>query len=261
MDWELATRLGAFVAVFGAMAFAEARVPLRAALRGRRWMTNLGLVALDSLLVRLIFPAAAVGAALHAEALGFGLFNGLSWPFWLECLLAFVILDFAIWAQHVAVHHIPLLWRLHRVHHADEAMDVTTGLRFHPLEILLSMALKIGLVYLLGAAALAVLLFEVALNAAAIWSHANITLPRRADRLLRLLVVTPDMHRSHHSVERSEHDSNFGFFLSVWDRLFKVWTDQPAKGQGGVEIGLKPWRDGRSAGFLWSLALPFRRRP
>lgn len=260
MDWDLAARLTVFLAVFGGMAFAEARAPLRHALRGRRWATNLGLVVLDSALVRLAFPAAAVGAALHAEAVEFGLLSFVEWPFWLECLLAFVVLDLAIWAQHVAVHHIPVLWRLHQVHHADEAMDVTTGLRFHPAEILFSMALKIGLVYALGAPALAVLLFEIALNAAAIWSHANITLPPAVDRVLRIVVVTPDMHRAHHSIERREHDTNFGFFLSVWDRLFGVWTESPAKGQGGVEIGLRPWRDGRSAGFLWSLALPFRCR-
>lgn len=263
MEWEATLRLTVFLSVFALMAFWEWRAPRRARAIGRerRWTTNLGLVVIDTIVVRLLFPAAAVGAAFDAAAMGWGLFNHTDWPIWIEILLAFLILDFAIWAQHVIFHHVPLLWRFHMVHHADEEMDVTTGLRFHPVEIALSMAIKIGLVYLLGAAALAVIIFEVALNAAAMWSHSNLRLPGAVDRFVRVFIVTPDMHRSHHSVERSEHDTNFGFFLSIWDRLFGVYTETPEGGHLGVKIGVKPVRDGRSARLPWALAAPFRRSP
>ncbi|MEM7546083.1 MAG: sterol desaturase family protein [Pseudomonadota bacterium] len=262
MDWETPVRLSVFLGVFAVMALWESTAPRRARSYGRsaRWTTNLGLVVVDTIIVRLLFPAAAVGAAFDAAAMGWGLFNHTGWPLWLEVVLAFVILDFAIWLQHVVFHHVPVLWRFHMVHHADEEMDVSTGLRFHPVEIALSMLIKIGLVYALGAAALAVIIFEVALNAAAMWSHSNTRLPRGLDRLVRMVVVTPDMHRSHHSVERTEHDTNFGFFLSVWDRLFGVYTETPAGGHEGVRLGLKPWRDGQSTRLAWSLAAPFRRR-
>lgn len=263
MDGEATLRLTVFLSVFALMAIWEWRAPRRprAIGRERRWTTNLGLVVIDTIVVRLLFPAAAVGAALDAGAMGWGLFNALGWPWWVEVALAFLILDFAIWLQHVVFHHVPFLWRFHMVHHADEEMDVTTGLRFHPVEIALSMLIKIGLVYALGAAALAVILFEVALNAASMWSHSNLRLPTAADRVIRRFVVTPDMHRSHHSVERREHDTNFGFFLSVWDRLFGVYTETPEGGHEGVRIGVKPVRDGRSARLPWALAAPFRRGP
>lgn len=262
MEWEPVARLGVFVAVFAVMAAWEAWRPLvpRALPRGRRWASNLGLVAIDTAVVRLLFPAAAVGAALDAEAMGWGLFNALDWPFWLEVLIVCILLDLAIWAQHVVFHFTPVLWRFHMVHHADRDLDVTTGLRFHPVEIAASMLIKIGLVYLLGAAALAVILFEIALNASAMWSHSNLRLSPRVERVIRWIVVTPDMHRTHHSIERHEHDTNFGFFFSVWDRLFGLYTKTPEKGREGVEIGLKPWRGGQSARLGWSLALPFRRR-
>lgn len=259
MDWEPAARLTVFLSIFALMALWEWRAPRRETPRGRRWASNLAIVALDTAVVRLLFPAAAVGAAFDAEAMGWGLFNALAWPYWLEAVIVFVFLDFAIWAQHVVFHRVPLLWRFHMVHHADEAMDVTTGLRFHPVEIALSMAIKIGLVYLLGAPALAVILFEIALNAGSMWSHSNLRLPEGPERWARRVIVTPDMHASHHSVDRAEHDSNFGFLFSFWDRLFRVYTERPAKGYDGVVLGLKPFRDGRSAQLLWSLALPFRR--
>ena len=261
MTSEPTIRLAVFLGVFLLMAIWEWRAPRRTREIGRerRWTTNLGLVVVDTIIVRLLFPAAAVGAALDASANGWGLFNATDWPLWLEVFAAFVILDFAIWLQHVVFHHAPLLWRFHMVHHADEEMDVTTGLRFHPVEIAMSMAIKIGLVYLLGPAAVAVVIFEVALNAAAMWSHSNLRLPLRLERIVRFVIVTPDMHRSHHSVERREHDTNFGFFFSFWDRLFGVYTETPDGGHDGVKIGLKPWRDGSSAKILWALALPFRR--
>ncbi|WP_340109287.1 sterol desaturase family protein [Pikeienuella sp. HZG-20] len=260
MIGEAALRLIFFIAVFAAMALWEWRAPLRPTARGRRWVGNLGLTALNTVVVRLLFPAAAVGAALDASAKGWGLFNALDWPVWLEGAIVFLALDFAIWAQHVVFHHVPALWRLHQVHHADEAMDVTTGFRFHPGEIAISMAVKIGLVYLLGAAALAVVAFEIALNAAAMFSHSNLRLGPRVERALRRVIVTPDMHRSHHSIHRREHDTNFGFLLSIWDRMFRVYTKDPAEGHEKMRIGLPEWRDGRTAGFIWSLVLPFRKR-
>ncbi|MEL7465298.1 MAG: sterol desaturase family protein [Pseudomonadota bacterium] len=260
MENEPVIRLSVFLGVFLLCAGWEALRPKRDRVltRARRWSANIGLVVVDTFVVRLLFPAAAVGAAVDASTQGWGLFNQTDWPLWLEVLAAFVILDFAIWVQHVVFHKVPFLWRFHMVHHADEEMDVTTGFRFHPVEIAASMAIKIGLVYALGAAAVAVILFEVMLSAAALWSHSNTRLSERVERIVRWFVVTPDMHRSHHSVERREHDTNYGFFLSVWDRLFGQYTETPEGGHDGVRIGLKPWRDGQSASLLWAAAAPFR---
>ncbi|MEM7320774.1 MAG: sterol desaturase family protein, partial [Pseudomonadota bacterium] len=173
-------------------------------------------------------------------------------------LVAILCLDFAIWLQHLVTHKVPVLWRLHRVHHADRDMDVTTAVRFHPVEIALSMGLKIGLVYGLGPSALAVLLFEILLNGTAMFSHANLAVPQWLDRVLRWVIVTPDMHRVHHSVKRSEHDSNYGFALSVWDRIFHTYQAQPAKGHDDMTVGLN-WQDDRPSRLGWSLALPFFR--
>lgn len=258
---EAAVRLAVFIGVFALMAAWEASRPrrMRALPRSKRWTSNLSIVVIDTIVVRLLFPVAAVGAALDAEARGWGLFNIIGLPAVVEIIAAFIIFDLAIWAQHVIFHRIPLLWRFHMVHHADEEMDVSTGLRFHPVEIAMSMAIKIVLVYLLGPAALAVVIFEIVLNVSAMWSHSNLHLPKGVDRIVRTVVVTPDMHTSHHSIERREHNTNFGFFFSFWDRLFGVYTDAPAAGHDGVKIGLKPWRDGRSAGLFWSLLAPFRR--
>jgi sterol desaturase/sphingolipid hydroxylase (fatty acid hydroxylase superfamily) len=261
MDGEPIIRLGVFLGVFAAMALWELTAPRRQLLLGRagRWTTNWAIAALDAAVVRLLFPLAAVGAAFDAGAGGWGLFNVLALPFWIEAALTLAALDFAIWAQHVASHRIPALWRLHQVHHADRDIDVTTAIRFHPAEIALSMALKIGLVYLLGADPAVVLAFEAILNGCALFNHANIRLPRGLDSALRLVIVTPDMHRVHHSVRRAEHDANFGFNLSVWDRLFGVYVDQPAGGHHGMTIGLPPYQSEAPARLGWSLALPFRR--
>ncbi|HXF53822.1 MAG TPA: sterol desaturase family protein [Hyphomicrobiaceae bacterium] len=261
---EAAVRFAAFAGIFAAMALLELAVPRRelSAPKGRRWLTNLSIVAIDSLLVRLMgtlaVPLVAVAAALWAEAQRIGLFNVLAWPDWLEVVIALVVLDFAIWLQHLASHKVPVLWRLHRMHHADLDVDVTTALRFHPIEIALSMLWKIVWVLLLGASALAVLLFEVILNGCAMFNHANIELPQRVDRLLRLLLVTPDMHRVHHSVRDREHDSNYGFNLSLWDRLFSTYTPQPEGGHRGMKIGLAYYRSDGPTRLLWSLAVPFR---
>lgn len=260
MGWEPVLRLGVFIGVFAAMAAWERFAPKRHLLESRpsRWTTNWMIAVIDTLVVRLLFPLAAVGAALDASAQGWGLFTWLDAPFWLAFVVSLVVFDFAVWAQHVVMHKVPVLWRLHQVHHADRDLDVTTAIRFHPIEIALSMLFKIGLVYALGAPAAAVVAFEVILNGCAMFNHANIRLPRSVDRALRLVIVTPDMHRIHHSIDRREHDANYGFNLSIWDRLFGVYIEEPAGGHHGMTLGLAPYQNDRPNRLLWSLLLPFR---
>ncbi|MGQ0566533.1 MAG: sterol desaturase family protein [Gemmobacter sp.] len=262
MTHELALRLAVFLGLFALFASWERLAPRRAPTRPRRarWTTNWGLVILDSLTLRLLailMPLLAVGAAVDAGRMGWGLFNRLDWPGWAELLLALVILDLALWAQHWLTHRVPLFWRFHRVHHADRDMDVTTAIRFHPVEIAASMGVKIGLVYLLGPSAVAVVLFEIVLNGTSLFNHANLAMPAGVERALRRVVVTPDMHRIHHSDRRAEHDSNFGFALSVWDRLFGTYRAEPDGGQHAMIVGLG-WQDDRPARLGWSLMLPFR---
>lgn len=264
MENEALIRLSIFLGLFALFAAAEAWAPRRARVqpRGHRWVTNWSITVVNTVILRLMavgLPLLAVGAAVDANAQGWGLFNAVTWPWWVEFLLAVLILDFAIWLQHLITHKIPVLWRLHRVHHADRDMDVTTAIRFHPVEIALSMILKIGLVYLLGPAALAVIVFEILLNGTAMFNHANIKLPLGVDRVLRMVLVTPDMHRVHHSVHRHEHDSNYGFALSIWDRIFGTYIPQPDKGHDGMTVGLE-WQDDRPSALGWSLALPFFRK-
>lgn len=264
MENEAAIRLTIFLGLFTLFAVAEALAPRRARQqpRNHRWTTNWGITIANTLMLRLMalaLPLLAVGAAADAQAQGWGLFNTLNWPIWVEVLLSVLILDFAIWAQHLVTHKVPFLWRLHRVHHADVDIDVTTAIRFHPIEIALSMLLKIGLVYLLGPAAFAVVLFEILLNGTAMFNHANWRLPLWLDRVLRLVLVTPDMHRVHHSVHQVEHDSNYGFALSIWDRWFGTYIAQPGGGHEAMEVGLE-WRDTRPSRLGWSLALPFLRK-
>jgi sterol desaturase/sphingolipid hydroxylase (fatty acid hydroxylase superfamily) len=226
--------------------------------RGRRWPSNIGVVALDTLLVRLLFPVTAVGVALLAEARGWGLFATLGLPAWASIVLGVMLLDLAIYLQHVLFHAVPALWRLHRMHHADLEFDVTTGARFHPIEILLSMGIKLGVVAALGVPALAVLIFEVLLNATSMFNHANVRIPKSIDRVLRWLVVTPDMHRVHHSIVRRETNSNFGFNLPWWDRLFGTYRDQPAAGHEGMTIGIEQFRDPQELRLDRMLVQPFR---
>jgi sterol desaturase/sphingolipid hydroxylase (fatty acid hydroxylase superfamily) len=257
---EATIRLGFFLGVFALMATWEVIAPSRARMltRVQRWSSNLGLVVLNTILLRLLFPAAAVGVALTVNAQGWGLLNALSWPFWLEVLLALIALDFAIWVQHVLFHAVPALWRLHRVHHDDLDYDLTTGARFHPIEIILSMLIKFAVIAALGPPVVAVILFEVILNAMAMFNHANIALPARVDRALRWLVVTPDMHRVHHSIEDDETNSNFGFNLSCWDRLLGTYRAQPRAGQQGMTIGIRQYREPKRVDRLdGMLALPF----
>jgi sterol desaturase/sphingolipid hydroxylase (fatty acid hydroxylase superfamily) len=261
-----AIRLAVFASVFLVMALFELAAPKRRLIapKGRRWLTNLGISVTGTVLIRLMamlaVPLAAIAAASYAETHGIGLLNQLDWPEWLKITVALLVLDLAIWAQHLASHKIPLFWRLHRVHHADRDIDVTTAVRFHPIEIGLSMLWKIAVVMAIGAAPLAVFLFEVILNACAMFNHANIALPAWLDRPLRLLIVTPDMHRVHHSVLWREHDSNYGFNLSVWDRLFRTYTAEPEGGHQGMTIGLTPYQSEAPTRFGWSLLLPFAQR-
>jgi sterol desaturase/sphingolipid hydroxylase (fatty acid hydroxylase superfamily) len=257
---EPVIRLGAFAAIFVAMALWELLAPRRPQAIGRlrRWPGNLGIVVLNTLLVRLAFPTAAVGVALLAESRGWGLFPALTAPPWLAVVAAVILLDLAIYLQHVLFHAVPALWRLHRMHHADLEFDVTTGARFHPIEILLSMAIKLGVVAALGAPAAAVLIFEVLLNATSMFNHGNVRLPQRFDRVLRWLVVTPDMHRVHHSVVPRETNSNFGFNLPWWDRLFGTYRAQPAAGHEAMTIGIEQFRDPRELRLDRMLLQPFR---
>ena len=257
---EPAIRLGVFAGIFAAMALWELLAPRRRQAIGRikRWPSNLGIVVLDTLLVRLIFPTAAVGVALLAELHGWGLVHVLGAPAWLAVMASVLLLDLAIYLQHVLFHAVPVLWRLHRMHHADLEFDVTTGARFHPLEILLSMVIKLGIVAALGAPAVAVLIFEVLLNATSMFNHGNVTLPQRFDRVLRWIVVTPEMHRVHHSILPRETNSNFGFNLPWWDRLFGTYCAQPAAGHEGMTIGIEQFRDPRELRLDRMLLQPFR---
>ncbi|NGN40167.1 sterol desaturase family protein [Mesorhizobium sp. CGMCC 1.15528] len=262
---EAFVRTAAFLVIFLAMALFELWSPrlerqeMAGALKSRRWFANLSLVVISSLVLRVIFPAAAVGAAAFAEAKGWGLLRAAGLDGVLGGIVAFVALDFAVWLEHVASHKLPVLWRIHRVHHADTGFDVTTGLRFHPLEILLSMIWKAGVVIALGAPVLAVLVFEIVLNGSSMFSHSNVRISPSVDRWLRKVIVTPDMHRVHHSTDRPETDSNYGFNFSFWDRLFKTYVGQPPKrGHDGMAIGLEQWRDEKPSRLGWLLALPFR---
>jgi sterol desaturase/sphingolipid hydroxylase (fatty acid hydroxylase superfamily) len=264
MENEALIRLSVFLGLFALLAAIETLAPRRrrAEPRGTRWVTNWAIVIIDTLTLRalaLALPLLAVGAAVDAQAQGWGVMNALDLPLWLAVLLTVLIFDFAIWAQHLITHKVPFLWRFHRVHHADRDIDVTTAIRFHPVEIALSMLLKIGLVYLLGAPALGIILFEIILNGTAMFNHANIRLPQWADAVLRRVIVTPDMHRVHHSVDRAEHDSNYGFALSIWDQVFGTYIPQPKGGHEEMTIGLE-WQDDRPSKLGWSLALPFRRK-
>ena len=257
---EVAFRLIAFVAVFAGMALWERlaprrdlRVPKRA-----RWTANLSLVALNTVLLRLLFPAAAVGAAALAAGRGWGLLTLVDLPAWTSVALSVVALDLAVYLQHVVFHAIPTLWRLHLVHHADLDFDVTTGLRFHPVEIVLSMPFKATLVVALGAPVLGVLVFEVLLNATSMFNHGNVRMPGALDRVLRAVLVTPDMHRVHHSVVRHEANSNFGFCLSWWDRLLGTYRAQPRAGHEQMTIGTEQLQDARNQTLGWLLRLPAR---
>ena len=263
MSYESAIRLGVFLGVFILVAAAEMLAPRRAltTAKGKRWFGNLGIVFINTLTVRALFPVAAVGMALLADEHGWGLLNNVEMPYWLVVVIAVVALDFIIYLQHVMFHAVPALWRLHMMHHADLDFDVTTGARFHPVEIIISMLIKLAAISVLGPPVLAVLIFEVVLNATAMFNHSNWRIPVAIDRVLRLFVVTPDMHRVHHSVIARETNSNFGFNLPWWDRLFGTYRAQPEQGHEGMTIGLTQFRDPKRLTLPWMLALPFIGKP
>ena len=257
---EIPIRLGFFFGVFALVALWELASPRRALTVSRavRWGNNLGLIFMNNAIVRLLFPAAAVGVAAFAGQQGWGLFNYVEVSFVVAVIASVIIMDFVIYLQHVMVHAVPVLWRLHRVHHADLDYDVTTGARFHTIEIILSMLIKFATILLLGPPILGVVIFEVVLNATAMFNHGNIKLPLAVDRVLRWFVVTPDMHRVHHSVEDDEANSNFGFNLPWWDRLFGTYRDQPRASHEGMTIGIHKYRDLKRVAWLpGMLALPF----
>ena len=263
MEWEGLIRLGAFLSVFGAVALWELAAPRRqrALSRRSRWPHNLGLLLVDTMVLRVLATSAAIGVALAAQERGWGLLNLVSLPSLVAFLVGVVLLDLVIYFQHVMFHAVPTLWRLHRVHHADLDIDVTTGIRFHPIEILISTVIKCAAVAAIGAPVVSVLIFEVLLNATAMFNHANASVPEPIERWLRWLVVTPDMHRIHHSVEYDESSSNFGFNLPWWDRLFGTYRARPRMGHSAMTIGVDAFRSPSDQRLDQLLIQPFRDTP
>jgi sterol desaturase/sphingolipid hydroxylase (fatty acid hydroxylase superfamily) len=261
MSREIVVRLATFVAGSLAMAVWETAAPRRPRIISRaiRWPANLGILALDTALVRLLFAALPFAIAVKTQEQGWGLLNAIPLPFWMKVACGVILLDFVIYLQHVMFHALPAFWRLHMMHHADLDFDFTTGGRFHPVEILLSAGIKMGAVAALGAPPLAFLLFEVLLNATSMFNHGNVSLPPVLDRVLRFVVVTPDMHRVHHSVIPRETNSNFGFNLPLWDRIGGTYRDQPSMGHDAMTIGLTRFLEAKRQTFLWMLLLPFRK--
>ncbi len=260
LEHESMVRLVGFLGVLAAISLAEQRWPRRpaSAPRALRWTNNVSLIVPSILIVRLCVPLLAVGTAIQADAHRAGLFNFTAFPPWVELVMAVLALDLGIYLQHRGLHAVPLLWRAHRVHHSDLDFDASTGLRFHPLEIVLSMLIKMTLVWFLGASAVAVVSFEVLLNATSLFNHANLLLPPRMDGWLRRLVVTPDMHRIHHSRRTAERSSNFGFSFPWWDRMFGTYREEPLAGHHAMEIGLSEFRDARDQTFWGLLLQPLR---
>ena len=259
MEQETVIRLGAFVVVFAIMAVFESLLPRRARVMRRsiRWFGNLSLATLNAVLVPLVMPLVALGMASLAQERGWGLFNLVEVPYWVAFVGSVIVLDFVIYLQHIMFHAVPVLWRLHRVHHSDVELDVSSGVRFHVIEILISMGIKVAAIMVIGPPVLAVLTFEVVLNATSMFNHANVRIPLGVDRALRLFLVTPDMHRVHHSVVRSETDSNFGFNLPWWDYLCGTYRGQPAAGHEGMTIGVPEFREERDSYPHRLLAQPF----
>ncbi|RLC30460.1 sterol desaturase family protein [Candidatus Woesebacteria bacterium] len=262
MNPEITIRLSFFFSIFILLALWELLNPRRAlgTSKKMRWFNNLVIVLLDTVIVRLLFPLVPMSMALLAQERGWGLFNNLGIPYLLEVTVAVLVLDFVIYLQHVLFHAVPLLWRFHMVHHADLDLDVTSGVRFHPIEIILSMGIKLAAVGSLGLPALAVFIFEILLNGTSMFNHSNVFIPLKLDRIIRLLIVTPDMHRVHHSVILRETDSNYGFTLSWWDRILGTYRAQPAKGHQWMTIGLSRFLDEKRQTLLWLLALPFLKK-
>jgi len=259
MNEDLIIRISAFGGILAVMAVWEMLAPRRqwTTAKAKRWIINLAMVGFNTLFIRAILASGAIGAAVLAGQEEVGIFHQVDWPWWVEVIIAVVLLDLVVYVQHVLMHAIPILWRLHMVHHSDVDIDVTTGVRFHPLEIALSMFIKIGAVILLGAAPIAVLMFEVLLNATSMFNHSNVHIPVHVDRILRWIVVTPDMHRIHHSVIPRETNRNFGFNLPWWDRILGTYLSDPDKGHEHMTIGLEHYRDPTRLTWLKLVALPF----
>lgn len=264
-DWipfhEATIRAAFFLGIFLILALGEFLFPKRPknidVPQKIRWVSNLSIVAFNNLVMRLILPLMAIDMAFLAQEYNWGIFNRYEIPYWLNIVLTIVILDLVIYLQHVMFHAVPIFWRLHRMHHADLDFDITTGIRFHPIEVLLSMGIKIGTVALIGASPLGVLIFEVLLNATSMFSHSNLKLPLSIDRIIRCGIVTPDMHRVHHSIQEHETNSNFGFNFSIWDRLFGTYLDQPSAGHLKMTIGITDFRNPKYLRFDWLLLIPF----
>jgi sterol desaturase/sphingolipid hydroxylase (fatty acid hydroxylase superfamily) len=259
MDNQLLIRLGFFFGILVVMFLWELIAPRRPLTTSKiiRWFSNLGLVLIDSIVVRLFFPTALAGIALLVQQRGWGLFNQFELPYLLKIIFSVLVLDLVIYLQHIVFHSVPLFWRLHMVHHTDMDIDVTTGVRFHPIEIILSMGIKMIVVVLIGAPAVAVLIFEIILNGTSMFNHGNVRYSQNIDSILRLLVVTPEMHRVHHSTIRWETNSNLGFNFPWWDRLFGTYRDQPAKGHLEMTIGLDQYKEPEKLTLRWLLVLPF----
>lgn len=259
MGNEAAVRFAFFFGILVIMAIWELLSPRRILNTSKkvRWMSNLGVVAVDTLVLRILFPLLAIHIAFMAQEKEWGLLHYLDLPPWLSVVIGVLFLDMIIYLQHIMFHAVPAFWRLHMMHHADLDFDVTTGLRFHPIEIIMSMFIKMGSVAAIGASPLAVIVFEILLNGTSMFNHGNIKMPFNVDKLLRLLVVTPDMHRVHHSVTIRETNSNFGFNFPWWDRLMGTYRAQPAAGHEGMTIGLSQFRDEKRNTLPWMLVLPF----
>jgi len=256
---EATIRMTFFVGIFVIVALIELAVPRRPLTTSKagRWFANIGIVIINTVVLRVLVPAGALGISVWIGRQGWGVFNYMNWPIWIEVILSVILLDFVIYLQHLMFHAVPLLWRLHMMHHADLDYDLTTGTRFHPIEIIISMGIKASAISVLGASPVAVIIFEVLLNGTAMFNHGNLYIPLGIDRILRLMVVTPDMHRVHHSVFPSETNSNFGFNLPWWDRLMGTYRAQPTKGHDGMTIGLNQFRDPARLTLPRIIALPF----
>ncbi len=263
LSHEPAIRFVFFVGILALMGFWELMAPRRpySTSKMSRWFSNLGIVVIDSLALRLAFPVTAVYIASQNESNGWGLLIQSGMPLWLALIIGVILLDFIIYLQHAMFHAFPIFWRLHMIHHTDLDSDTTTGVRFHPLEVLLSMGIKIAAVFVLGIVPLAVVLFEILLNATSLFNHGNVRLPQMIDRVLRLFVVTPEMHRVHHSVIIRETNSNFGFNLPWWDRLLGTYRSAPVSGHEGMTIGLSHFRDPGELTLPRLLILPFTGNP
>jgi sterol desaturase/sphingolipid hydroxylase (fatty acid hydroxylase superfamily) len=267
MQWlienEPTIRLSIFVSVLLSMMLLEVLWPKRVLTQSKsyRWINNIALVVFNTILIRLLLPFATIGVAIYGLENNLGLFNFIGGPFWLEVIISVLVLDCIIYWQHRLFHKVPILWRLHRVHHIDQDIDVTTGSRFHPIEIFLSLLIKFSIVLVLGVPVIAVFIFEVLLNATAMFNHSNVALPKKLDRLIRAILVTPDMHRVHHSRIVNETNSNYGFNIPLWDRIFNSYIDQPRLGHEDMKIGVEKFDEVEQTQSIMSLLkLPFKIR-